>query len=121
MEPREYRDTLLILRKRDALSRRMAAGSERVWPIHQDRPPAFLTMRVLFARGDDGGVTYSHRHSRQVRRRTLNWNPEVCVSKANTYVDVTVNSRALGARYVWFPDRRTARAAFVRDDGADLR
>ncbi|WP_306143394.1 hypothetical protein [Roseibium sp. MMSF_3412] len=43
------------------------------------------------------------------------------MSEANTNIDTTVNSRALSPKYIWFPDRRAAVAALVRNDGVDLR
>ncbi len=65
------------------------------------------------------GVTFPGRHSRQVRQcRTQIWNPEICVSEANTLVDTTRESRAFGAKYIWFPEQRAAGAALVRNDGA---
>jgi len=64
-------------------------------------------------------MMFPHCHSRQVRRcRALIWNPEICVSEANALVDTTRISRTFGAKYLWFPDRRAAGAALVRNDGA---
>ena len=37
--------------------------------------------------------------------RTLIWNPEICVSEANTNAETTANSRAYGAKYIWLPDQ----------------